>query len=64
MRWALPNTGKRSGARVIYIDFCRFGKIYMIDIYAKGDKENITEQEKKTFKKLIENIEKNLREGE
>ena len=63
LRWVLPNRGKRSGARVLYVDFMVYEKIYFIDIYGKGDKEDITEEEKKIFKKMIKIIYDNLRKG-
>lgn len=63
LRWVLPNRGKRGGARVLYIDFMAYERIYLVDVYAKGEKEDITEEEKKTFKKMIKIIDDNLRKG-
>ena len=61
LRWVLPNRGKIGGVRILYVDFMTHEKTYLIDIYSKGEKEDITEKEKKMFKKLIECIEENHR---
>jgi hypothetical protein len=34
-----------------------------VDVYRKGEKEDITEKEKKIFEKMIKIIDDNLREG-
>ena len=61
LRWVLPGRGKRGGTRVLYIDFMVYERIYFIDVYGKGEKDDITEEEKKTFKKMIKIINDNLR---
>jgi hypothetical protein len=63
LRWTLPNKSKSGGARVLYVDFISYEKIYFIDIYSKGEKETITEEEKQVFKKLMKNILDNLKKG-
>jgi hypothetical protein len=63
LRWELPNKGKSGGARVLYIDFLAYEKIYFIDVYGKAEKEDITSEEKKEFKRLIKIISDNLRKG-
>jgi len=49
--------GKSGGARVIYVDFIVKKKIYFLDIYAKGEKVDLEEDEKKAIKKLIRRLE-------
>ena len=44
--------GKRGGARVIYVDFIIKDKTYFLDVYAKGEKVNLTEAEKKEIAEL------------
>ena len=65
LRWAIPdsNKGKSGGARVLYIDFINYEKLFLIDIYGKNEKEDITEQERQAFQKLINTIAENLRKG-
>ena len=50
----------RIGARVCYVDFVVAETIYLITVYAKDEKDNLTQQERNSIKKLIEEIEKNL----
>lgn len=45
--------GKRGGARVIYIDIEVKEKIYFINVYAKGEQDDLTDDEKKSFKAFI-----------
>ena len=56
LRWVLPNKGKSGGVRVIYIDFISYGKIYLLDLYGKAEKEDLPQNEKKELKKLVKNI--------
>ena len=41
LRYALPNTGKSGGVRVIYYNRLENGKIFMLLVYAKAKTENI-----------------------
>ncbi len=45
------NHGKRGGARVCYVDFVLKETIYLITVYSKNEKENLSEAEKKRSKK-------------
>ena len=53
VRWALPNTGKSSGIRVLYIDFVFHNKIIVFDLFSKDEKENLTQAEKGALKKVV-----------
>ena len=44
--------GKSSSCRVIYIDVEIKECIYLVDIYAKSEKENLTEKEINVLKKI------------
>ena len=61
LRWALPGKGKSAGIRILYIDFMMFEKIYLLTVYPKNKKSNITESEKKTIKQLVTTLKKELR---
>lgn len=52
IRIPLENTGKRSGGRVIYVDIEVKETIYFINVYAKNEKDDLTEEEKKAFKEV------------
>ncbi|MBR4473874.1 MAG: type II toxin-antitoxin system RelE/ParE family toxin [Oscillospiraceae bacterium] len=56
-RFAFEDQGKSGSARIIYVDFEIGEKICGLAAYAKSDKGNLTEAEKKTIKKLIDTIE-------
>lgn len=45
--------GTRGGARVIYVDIELKETIYFINVYAKDEKEDLTEEEKKAFTAVI-----------
>ncbi|MBO5088720.1 MAG: type II toxin-antitoxin system RelE/ParE family toxin [Lachnospiraceae bacterium] len=45
--------GKRGGARVIYVDIEVKATIYFINVYAKDEKDDLTEEEKKAFKTVV-----------
>ena len=49
--------GKRGGARVIFVDIDVKETIYLINVYAKNEKDDLTEAEKKAFKSLVEILE-------
>lgn len=61
VRWALPHTGKSGGIRVLYIDFIFDSVIYMIDLFPKDEKENISQAERNNIKQIIKTIGEELR---
>lgn len=56
IRIPIEGIGKRSGGRVIYIDIEIKEAIYLLDVYAKNEKTDLTEREKKLLSKLIERL--------
>ena len=48
------NNDKRSGGRVIYIDIDVKETIYLLDIYVKNEKIDLSDNEKKLLKKLVD----------
>src|ERR1039458_5416139 len=44
--------GKRGGARVIYLAVMGKGKAWLLDIYAKNEKENLSKAEIETMAKI------------
>ena len=53
-RWALPGRGKRSGARVIYFWRVSDSQILMLAIYAKNERVDLSADEKKLLRKVVE----------
>lgn len=45
--------GKRSGARVIYIDIEIKETIYFVNVYSKDEKDDLSPDEKKAFKAIV-----------
>jgi len=61
LRWALKTKGKSGGIRVLYVDFLFYEKIYLLSVYPKSKKENISEKEKQVIKKLVDQLKDELR---
>ena len=55
LRWALPATSKSGGIRVLYVDIVIDEEIYMVDLFAKSKKTDLTANEKKALKQFIKN---------
>src|SRR5215213_8478997 len=53
IRWSAKGRGKRGGARVIYYFATGKGEIFMLDIYAKNEKMDLSLFEIKTLKNLV-----------
>jgi hypothetical protein len=54
VRWAQKGRGKSSGARVIYFNRLADGEIWLLTIYAKGDRSIIPAHELKLIKEAID----------
>lgn len=59
-RFAFRNQGKSGGVRVCYVDFVMKETIYLITVYPKSEKDNLSQAEKNQIKKLISILENNL----
>lgn len=46
--------GKRSGARVIYLHLPEADEIYLITIYGKDERDDLSAEDKKSFRQLVE----------
>ena len=60
MRFLLPNQGKRGSVRVCYVDFVIQETIYLVTVYSKDKKDNLTHNECNNIKELIRVLEDNL----
>lgn len=63
MRFAYENRGKSGGTRVCYVDFLVYETIYLITVYGKNEKENLTKEECNNIKKVITVLEVELEEA-
>lgn len=55
------NKGKSGGARIVYVDFVMYEKIYFITAFPKSEKENLSKAERNDLKKDIKTLESELR---
>jgi hypothetical protein len=53
LRWKCGGRGKRGGARVIYYFRDLNMPLYLVAVYRKGEKDNITEEEKRMAAQLV-----------
>ena len=56
VRIQLPNRGKSGGARVIYVDLVIQNEIYLLLAYPKNVQTDMTAEQKKFIRKLIETL--------
>jgi hypothetical protein len=64
MRFAFEQQGKSGSARVIYVDFEVYEKIFLITAYPKNVKDNLTDSERNDIKQMIHALEEQLREND
>ncbi len=56
LRWRRTGTGKSGGIRVIYFYYNDSYPMFLLDCYAKNEKDNLTKAEQKEFRKLTEEL--------
>lgn len=61
MRFALPDRGKRGSVRICYVDFVIHEAIYLITVYPKTAKDNLTQAERNEIKRTIKLLEESLK---
>ena len=59
-RFAFEHQGKSGGVRVCYVDFVVKEIIYLITVYPKSEKDNLSKNERNEIKKMIIKLENNL----
>lgn len=60
MRFPYQNRGKSGSIRVCYVDFVLLDTIYLITLYSKNEKDNLSKEECNDIKKAIDVLEKSL----
>ncbi len=53
IRWSVPQSGKRGGLRVIYYYKPSLLEIWMLTIYSKTRKKDLTAKDKDTLKQIV-----------
>ncbi len=59
-RIAMDSKGKSGGARVCYVDFVFVETVYLITVYGKKEKENLSKEERNEIKKAIDALRNSL----
>lgn len=58
IRWGLDGKGKWGGVRVIYYTMTTPGKIYLLLVYSKNRKDDLTEPEKTILNQIAKQLNK------
>ena len=58
LRWSGSGRGKRGSIRTIYFYHAGPGAVYLLTVYAKSDREDLTPGDKKAWSKLVARIKK------
>ena len=56
LRWAIRGRGKRGGARVIYYFHSAALPVFLVSVYAKSEREGLTQADRNSFKRLVDNL--------
>lgn len=56
-------TGKRGGFRVDYLDIPEYRKLYLIVLYPKNEKEDLSPDEKKIIGRLVKKLKEEASHG-
>ena len=64
MRFAFSDSGKSGSVRVCYVDFVIQEAIYLVTVYSKNKKDNLTQAERNEIKKMIQLLEVSLMQEE
>ncbi len=56
--------GKRGGARVIYLHIAETNRIYLITVYGKDQKDDLSADSKKLYRQLVEMLKGQARRSE
>lgn len=54
IRWSRAGIGKRGGSRVVYYLYNEKAPIYLLKVYAKGQKADLSADEKKALRKAAD----------
>lgn len=60
LRFSFENKGKSGSTRICYVDFLFLETVYLITVYPKNEKDNLTKAECNNIKKMIDALEKTL----
>ena len=56
LRWQANQKGKSGGARVIYFFYNKQIPVFLLDIYSKSEKSDLSSGEKKLLNKMVDEL--------
>lgn len=56
LRWSRKGKGKRGGVRVIYYFFIETAPLFLLTVFGKNEKDNLSKAERNELAKLTEKI--------
>ena len=56
LRWAREGRGKSGNLRTIYLDMRASGLIYLITVFGKDEKDNLSSEEKRAIKTYVKGL--------
>jgi hypothetical protein len=56
LRWAREGMGKRGGVRVIYYYHNEHMPLYLLTVFGKGEKDNLTKAEQNALRRLVRTL--------
>lgn len=54
VRWGTKDKGKSGGVRIIYYFYDESAPIFLLTVYGKGEKENLSPEQKKQIAALVQ----------
>lgn len=61
VRWRLKGRGKSGGVRIVYLYLKIHGVIHLVFVFAKSESDNLTADEKKQLKQIVDAIKREYR---
>ena len=56
LRWGRPGMGKRGGVRVVYYYHDRTFPLFLLTVYAKSERADLTGSERQAMRKLVQEL--------
>ena len=56
LRWARPGRGKSGGVRTIYIDFADRETTWLITVFGKNERADLSAEERKEIRRFVKRI--------
>lgn len=64
MRFAYGQNGKSGGIRVCFIDFTELETVYLVTVYSKSEKDNLSKAERNSIREMISRLKNCLQGGQ